>query len=101
MEVVGVIGVAARPEHRVELGASPGKGRLEEGPRRRRPSPPMAQYVDLSPVGEAEGRDIQRIAEGMLGHRLAAAIAGAAAVRGDLADFHHPAAEIGAGRRLY
>ena len=35
MEVVGVVGVAARTEHRVELGASPGEGRLQEGPFRR------------------------------------------------------------------
>ena len=56
MEVVGVVGVAARAEHRVELGAGAGKGSLEEGPLGWGPTPPVAIHVDLPPVGEAEGQ---------------------------------------------
>src|SRR6476646_3795440 len=63
VEVVRVIGVAARTEHGVELCTGSGEGSCQESPFRRSTPPPIPHHADLAPVGEPEGGDVERIAE--------------------------------------
>ena len=102
MEVVGVVTVAAGAEHRVELGTGAGERLLQKGPLARAPAPPPLQHLDLAAIGQAEGGNVQRIAEGMLGNLGAGnAVAGAAVIGGDLPDRDHGLAEMGIGRPLH
>src|SRR5262249_59184479 len=94
MEVVGVEGVAAWPEHGIELGAGAGKRGLEEGPLGGPAIPPVVHDADLASICKAKGSDIECVAERMLRQLDPKIVARPAAIGGDLANPYHAAAEI-------
>ena len=100
MEMVVVEGVGARPKHGGEVVAGAGEDLAQEllllgG------AAPALHDRDLAAVGEAEGHDVERIAEGMLRQpRAALAVARAAGI-GAGSHLDDRGAEIERGRRLH
>ena len=101
MDVIVVIDVGARRQHGVELLA----GRALHVAQKAllfRHALPAVLHRDAPAVGEREGGDVERVAEGVLGNmRARIAVHAAAGIGGDLLDLDHARAEPALRRRLH
>ena len=85
MEVVGVVAVAARAEHRIELRTGAGERRLQEGPLAGGPPPPALTTVISSPLASRKAATSSALPKACSEMRAEiVAVAPAAAIGGDL-----------------
>src|SRR6516225_5008842 len=101
VDMVVVIDVRAGRQHRAELIAGRGL-HVAQKTLLLRQAAPAVLHRDLASVGERERRDVERVAEGVLGnarHRIA--VHAATGIRGDLFDLDNRRAEPAHRRRLY
>src|ERR1700726_2612172 len=101
VDVIIVIGVGAWREHGCELLA----GRALDVAQKTLlfgKAMPAVLHRDVPAVGEREGGDVERVAEGVLGNmRVRIAVHAAAGIGGDLLDLDHARAEPALRRRLH
>src|SRR5215468_11103141 len=101
VDVVVVIDVRAGRQHRAELIAGRGLHVAQKALLLRQPVPAVL-YRDLASVGERERRDVERVAEGVLGNaRPRIAVHAATGIGGNLFDLDNRRAEPAHRRRLY
>ena len=101
MDVVVVEAVGARRQHGGELLAGRALDVAQESLLFRRAAPAVL-HGDPAPVGQREGSDVERIAEGMFGNsRAGLAVHAAAGIGGDLLDLGHRLAEPAHRRGLH
>ena len=93
MDVIVVIDVRSRRKHRRELIAGRALHVAQEALLFRQTVPAIL-HGDRAPIGQCESRDVQRVAEGMLGDTgIGVAIHAAARIGGDLLDLGYRRAE--------
>ncbi len=99
--MVGVGGIAVRPDHGAEQRAGGALGIAQELLFVGRAAPPVPAHRDEPPVGQHETGNIDGIAEAVFGERaLPRGVDAAAVVAAEGADLHHLGAEQRAGGRL-
>src|SRR5215472_14994226 len=101
VDMVVVIDVRAGRQHRAELIAGRGL-HVAQKTLLLRQAAPAVLHRDLASVGERERRDVERVAEGVLGNaRPRIAVHAATGIGGDLFDLDNRRAEPAHRRRLY
>ena len=96
MDVVVVEHVRARPQDGGEIPAGPCVRLVEERGLLAVALLPVVDEIDRPPVGQGEARDVDRVAEGMLGELRAGDIVdGAATIGAEYVDGRDPLAETG------
>src|SRR5262245_17150658 len=101
VDMVVVIDVRAGRQHRAELIAGRGL-HVARKTLLLRQAAPAVLHRDLASVGERERRDVERVAEGVLGNaRPRIAVHAATGIGGDLFDLDNRRAEPAHRRRLY
>ena len=96
-----MMGVGARRQHGVEL-LTGGRLHVAQKALLFRHAAPAALDRDAAAVGQREGRDVERVAEGVLGNmRVRIAVHAAARIGGDLLDLDDARAEPAHRRRLH
>ena len=101
VDVVVVIDVRTRRQHRAELIAGRGLHVAQKALLLRQPAPAVLDR-DFASVGERERRDVERVAEGVLGNaRPRIAVHAATGIGGNLFDLDNRRAEPAHRRRLH